>query len=151
MTYKFIQVTNSTGGAVATGALIPLGTVTARSMCGCGNLPTFVTSTGGIDTITVNTNPCEKSGYYKITFNISAVATAAGLVTVGLLANGTTTPVYTASETATAAGDTVNLTIVYMTRVLPNFLTGAGTPIQLINSGGALTSYVSNTIVEKVL
>ncbi len=150
MTYKVLQLTNTAPvpfGAVAVGAFVPLGIVTRRTNCGCNNLPTFTLSTTGTDTVTIN-----KTGFYRITYTASVVATAAGLVTLNLVQNGVV--VATASETATAAGDTVNLTIVYMVRVLPNcgsVLNNVPSTIQITNTGAtALTSGFSNLLIEQV-
>lgn len=150
MTYKVLQLTNTTAapfGVVATGgALVPLGVVTRKVGCGCSNEPTFTLSTTGTNTVTIN-----KSGFYRVTYTASVVATAAGLVTLNLVQNGVI--VATASETVAAAGDTVNLTIVYMVRVLPNcgsVTSNVPSTLQISNTGGALTSGTSNLLIEQV-
>lgn len=145
MSYSLLQLTNLNGGAVAAGAAIPFGGRTAGTSPGCQTTQPFVTTLAGADTMTLN-----GKGYYKVTYNISAVATAAGHVTISLVANGATaTPLYTATATAAAAGDTVNITIPYMTRLAQ--YCGDVTPsvsLQFISSA-ALTSYVNNAIFEK--
>lgn len=150
MTYKLIQLTNTATapfGTVATGgALIPLGVVTRRISCGCANEPVFTLSTTGTDTVSIN-----KTGFYRVTFTASVVATAAGLVTINLVQNGVV--VATASETASAAGDTVNLTLSYVVRVLPNcgsVISNVPATLQISNTGGALTSGTSNLLIEQV-
>lgn len=142
MSFSFIQYTNNAGGAVAAGAAIPFGSRTAGYMCGCQNssLP-FIASLGGADTITLN-----GKGYYDIDYSISAVATAAGLVTISLVANGVT--LYSVSETATAAGDTINLTIPsYIIRLIQTCVTPS-TSLQVVTSA-ALTSYTNNAVFKK--
>lgn len=156
MTYKLIQLTNPVAtpfGAVATGALVPLGTITAQVNCGCNNQPNLSVTTSGANTVNI-TNPtnCQcRVGTYKVTYNASVVATAAGLVTLNLIQNGVV--VATASETAAAAGDTVNLSLTYILRNFVNYVNGFNTgttTLQISNTGGALTSGTSNFIVEQV-
>lgn len=150
MTYKMIQVSNlptAPFGAVATGgALLPLGVITHRIGCGNCSQPTFTVQTSGANTVTIN-----DCGYYRVTFGASVVATAAGVVTFNLVQNGVV--VYSVSETAAAAGDTVNLGFTFIVRATQNF--GAGLPtipanLQITNTGGALTSGTSNLIVERI-
>ena len=149
MGYKFIQISNPVTtpfGAVATGALVPLGTVTARQMCGGCNQPTFTVSTSGANTVNLN-----QFGTYKVTYDASVVATAAGIVTLNLVENGVV--IATASETAAAAGDTVNLSLSYILRAFPTYVNGfstSTTTLQITNTGGALTSGTSNLIVEQI-
>lgn len=146
MKYQLLQLTNPTVGAVATDTLLPLGTTTRKISCGGCNQPTFTVTTSGANTVNLN-----DAGTYKITYTASLVAGAAGLVTVNLVQNGTV--VYTASETATAAGDTVNISLVYVVRALPNFaslLTNLPSTIQFTNTGVALTGGTSNLLIEKV-
>lgn len=146
MGYRVLQLTNTAVGAVATGTLMPLGAITRKICCGNQAANTFSVSTTGANTITLN-----ETGNYRITYNVSAVAGAAGVVSFALLQNGVT--LYTVSETATAAADTVNLTLVYEVRVLPNCASvTANVPatIQISNTGVALTGGTSNILVEKV-
>lgn len=58
------------------------------------------------------------AGYYDVSASITLDATAAGDVTVTLYSNGIAVPGATATQTATAAGDTVNLSIVSLIRVM---------------------------------
>lgn len=154
MTYKLIQLTNPPAtpfGAVATGALVPLGTTTAKVNCGCDNQPNLSVSTTGANTVNINSNCACRVGTYKVTYNASVVATAAGLVTLNLLQNGVV--VATASETASAAGNTVNLSLTYILRNFATYINGfntGNTTLQISNAGGALTSGTSNLIVEQV-
>lgn len=144
--YQFKQITNSAIGAVAANEAMPLGTTTHQALCGGCNDVAITTANSGGNTITLN-----DAGYYKITYNASVVASAAGVVTFNLVrSNAVTTPEYTVSQTATAAGDTENLTLVYIVRVLPQFFTSAPVSYQIVNAGVALTSGTSNTIIEKI-
>lgn len=143
--FRILQLTNTNIGAVAADTAMPLGAITRKFCCGNSALNTFAVGTTGSDYIQVNSK-----GYYKVLYNVSAVAGAAGVVTLELVVNGTT--VLTSSATATAAGDTVNLTIPYEIRVLPNCnCISANTPvtIRIINTGVALTGGISNIIVSK--
>lgn len=143
--FRILQLTNTNIGAVAADTPMPLGAITRKYCCGSGALNTFAIGTTGADYIQVNAK-----GYYKVIYNVSAVAGAAGVVTLELAINGTT--VYTASATASAAGDTVNITIPYEIRVLPNCnCISANSPvtIRLTNTGVALTGGISNIIVKK--
>lgn len=144
--FEFIQLTALTDyGAVAQGSFVPLGAVTRRFSCGTCNCPTFVAGTTGNNTVTLN-----DAGYYKITYTGNAIAGAATPVTFNLLFNGAT--VYTASETATAIGDTVNLNFSFIVRVLPNCASIQNAPatIQLLSTGAALTGGTGNLIIEKI-
>lgn len=144
--YRVLQMTNTSVGAVAVNELMPFGIITrrvTRPVCDAG--PTFTISTTGTNTITIN-----ECGNYEVTYSTSAVASAAGIVTFNLLVNGVNT--YAVSETV-AAGDTINLTLPYQVRVLPN---SAATPtnnpvnIQIELTGVAITGGTSNIIVERV-
>lgn len=145
MNYRVLQLTNTAVGAVAADTLMPLGAVTRRICCsGNSGTPTFAISTSGTDTITLN-----KTGYYRVSYVGSLVAGTAGAVSLALVANGT--PIYTVSETATAVGDTVNISLEYMVRVLPNCASVLNAPlnIQIENTGVALTGGTSNILIEK--
>lgn len=147
MAYRVLQLTNPAVGAVATGALLPLGAVTRKLCCtnGCSSTTTFNISTTGTNTITLN-----ETGYYRITLNTTLVAGAVGLVTLSLLQDGVV--VETVSQTATAVGDSENITLTYVVRVYPNCAVMMNSPsqIQVSNTGVALTGGTSNIIVEKV-
>ena len=144
--YRVLQMTNTTVGAVAVNGLMPFGIITRRvNRNVCTDIDTFSISTTGANIITVN-----ECGNYDVTYSVSAVASAAGIVTFNLLVNGTN--VYSVSETA-ASGDTINLTVPYQIRVLPN---SCSTPnnnpvnIQIELTGVAITGGTSNIIVERV-
>lgn len=144
--YRVLQMTNTNVGAVAVNGLMPFGITTRRvNRNVCTDAPTFSISTTGTNTITIN-----ECGNYDVTYSTSAVASTAGIVTMNLLINGTN--VYAVSGTV-AGGDTVNLTLPYQIRVLPNC---ASTPnnnpvnIQVELTGVAITGGTSNIIVERV-
>lgn len=146
--YKVIQLTNPVVGAVEPAALVPLGAITRRYGCRCNdNCNVFEISTTGSNTVTIN-----EEGYYDFTYTGSLVAGAAGLVRLNLLVNGV--EVLSMSQTAAAAGDTVNITIPYVIRVLPNCNacvnnSPAIVQLQLDADSVALTGGTSNLIIEK--
>lgn len=144
--YKAIQLTNTNVGAVAVDTLMPLGNLTRRiNSENCTSYP-FATTTSNIDTIVIN-----DCGYYKITYNASVVAGAAGVVTFNILLNGNV--IYTISETAAAEGDTVNMTGIYEIRVNPNSCCNpsnlpVNVQVELLTT--ALTGGNTNILVELV-
>lgn len=143
---RILQLTNPNIGAVAVDSLMPLGAVTRKYCCGTAGQNTFTVSTTGSNTITLN-----ERGYYKITYSATVVAGAVGAVTLNLLVNGDT--VLTKSETATAIGDFVDITIPYVVRVLPSCPINVNTlTIQVENADTsvAITDGTSNIIVEKI-
>ena len=145
MAYQFIQLTDNTVGAVATDALLPLGVVTRRYGNGSCCANTFVVSTSGSDTITIN-----ESGYYKLSYTGSLSPEAAGEITFTLTANGIS--VVSVSDTVAAADDVTNISLEYIIRVFPNCSAINNIPVivQIVNEGVALTGGTSNLIVEKI-
>ena len=145
MNYRMIQLTNKNIPAVAANALIPLGNVTRRVCPRTNCCQTFEVTTSGADTVNIT-----EQGYYRVVYNISAIAAAAGLVTVSLNIGGNS--VLTASATASAEGDTVNITIPFMIRAFGNC---ASVPVnlplsvQIANTGVALTSASSDLLIER--
>lgn len=144
--YRILQMTNTDIGAVAVNELMPFGIITRRINKNiCTDVSTFSISSTGTNILTVN-----ECGNYTVTYSASVVASAAGIVTMNLLVNGTN--VYSVSETA-AVGDTINLTLPYQIRVLPN---SCSTPnnnpvnIQVQLTGVGITDGNSNIIVERV-
>jgi hypothetical protein len=144
--YRVLQMTNTNIGAVAVNELMPFGIITRRiNRNVCTDTDTFSISTTGANLITVN-----ECGNYDVVYSVSAVASAAGIITMNLLVNGVNT--YAVSETA-AVGDTINLTLPYQIRVLPN---SCSTPnnnpvnIQIELTGVAITGGTSNIIVKRV-
>ena len=144
MAYQFIQLTDTTLGAVDTGALLPLGNITRRFANGSACQDTFLVSTSGSDTVTIT-----ESGFYKISLTGSYVAEADGLVTFTLLVDNL--PITSVSDTV-AAGDTTNMSLEYVIRVRPSCLAVSNVPatVQIVNSGVALTGGTSNFIIEKI-
>lgn len=144
MAYKAIQLSNNAIPTVAVGSLLPLGRIT-RHTCGHVCEPnTFVVGTSQADTVTI-TEP----GIYRIMYSASVVPTATGQLTISLLENG----VVLTSETLQAtAGVTLGVSFAYLARVFPNTQTSANVPatIQLEATVGAITSGISNLIIEKV-
>lgn len=147
--YKVIQLTDQTVGAVAPGALMPLGNITRRYGCTCNRGgQTFEVSTSGSDTITIF-----EDGYYHLTYVGSLTAGAVGEIILNLLINGA--EIISSAETVTAVGDTANITIHYVIRVLPNCCSvvvnnPAIVQIQLDADSVALTGGTSNIVIEKV-
>ena len=144
--FRIIQLTNTSIGAVAEDTYMPLGVITRRinGKCADNIKRTFSTASNGIDVVTIN-----ECGYYKITYSANVVAEAAGIVTLSLQVNSST--VYTVSATV-AAGDTVNLTLPFEIRLLPNcqgVINNLPANIQILLGGVALTDGNTNLIVER--
>lgn len=144
-TYKQIQLTNTSIGDVAANEFIPLGNVTRRINAPAACCNTFVVSSSNNDTVTVS-----DPGFYKVTYSLTANVAAAGEVTVALLVNGTS--VYSVSQTVVDETTAVNITLPYTIRVTSTCACPVVTPvpIQLQNTGIALTGSTSNLIIEKV-
>lgn len=143
--YRVLQLTNNAIGTVAVTNFMPLGIITRRvSRCeACVN--TFTTSTTGANVVTIN-----ECGNYNVTYNASLIGATAGVVIATLVYNGTN--VYSASATITAGG-TVNLTIPYQIRVLPNCAANpVNNPanIQIQLNGVGITGGTSVLKVERV-
>lgn len=144
--FKIIQLTNSSVGSVPVDSYMPFGIITRRINPNCSNINnrTFKVSSTGTDVVTIN-----ECGYYKILYSASVVASEAGIVTLSLQLNSST--VYTVSATA-AEGDTVNLTLPFEIRVLPNcqaVINNIPVDIKVLLSGVALTGGNTNLIVER--
>lgn len=144
--FRLIQLTNTSVGSVPVDTYMPLGIITRRvnPMCQYSDDRTFTVSSTGTNIVTIN-----DCGYYKVLYSASVVASAAGIVTLSLQLNSST--VYTVSATA-AAGDTVNLTLPFEIRVLPNcksIINNIPVNIQVLLSGVALTNGNTNLIVER--
>ena len=102
MSKSAIYVANNTAQNVAVNGLINPGTVIRRFGC---NLMLSGTA--------INTNGC---GYYDIDASFVVAPTAAGNVTITMFKDGIEVPGATASETATAANDIINLSISALVR-----------------------------------
>lgn len=145
MNYRLIQLTNKSVPTVSANALMPLGTITRRICPRTNCTQTFVVTTSGADTVSIT-----EQGYYRVSYSVSAVAGAAGLVTLSLNLGGTS--VYTAGATASAEGDTVNINLTYMVRAFGNCDTmpvNLPLTLQIENTGVALTSAVSDLLIER--
>lgn len=143
---KVLQLANSNVPAVAANGLMPLGVTTLRYPCenySCQQVFTITSSTS--DTLAVN-----KGGTYRLDYNASLMATAAGTVTLSVLVNGVSK--YTINATASAASDIVNITIpldLYLPcncNAAPNNIPAN---IQIQSTGVALTGGTSNLIITR--
>lgn len=144
--YKQIQLTNNAIGDVEVNGYIPLGNVTRRINApnNCSN--TFVLTTQGGNSLVIN-----ESGFYKITYSLTAEAAAAGEVTVSLDVNNTS--IYSVTQAIVDETNAVNLTLVYTIRVSPNCAVSydnVPVTLQMQNTGIALTGSSANLIVEKL-
>lgn len=145
MNYRMIQLTNKNIQTVAANALMPLGNITRRVCPRTNCCQTFEVTTSGADTVNIT-----EQGYYRVVYNVSAIPAAAGLVSFSLNVGGTS--VYVGSATATAAGDTVNVSITFMVRAFGNCASlpvNLPLAIQIENTGAALTSAVSDILIER--
>lgn len=146
MNYRVIQLTNNNLPAVSANENLPLGGITRSIRPKNGCCPTMTVSTSQADTVTLNEN-----GNYNISYTASLIAEAAGIISASMVINGTT--LYTASASAAAVGDVVNLSFVYQTKVCPCC---GGTPVSCpanvrISLGdGAVTGGTSNLLIERV-
>lgn len=147
--YKVIQLTNNVIGAVEPNALLPLGAITRRYGCRCdNNSNVFEVTTTGANSIIIN-----EEGYYHLTYTGNLTAGAIGEIILNLLVNNI--EVLSIAQTATAVGDTENVSITYVLRVLPNCSacinnSPATVQVQLDETSVALTGGSSNIIIEKV-
>lgn len=128
-----IYTVNSGAQSVTVGGTINLGSI-IRRFGQCIDL----NGTG----ISIN-----DSGFYDVDVSVTAASTAAGTVTITLFRDGVSVPGATASATASAAGDIVNLSIASIVR---NFCTCSGSTLTLVLSG--TSSSVTNVavVVERI-
>lgn len=141
--YRIIEMQNTGMGAVASGALMPLGSITRRIATTTGSGVPFQVTHSGSDTIQITSK-----GYYKVEYNATLTAGGAGDITLVLLANGT--PVYSITHHVTAAGN-YNLHFAKEVRVFANCpacSTNCPMDIQVQNAGIAVTGGTSNIIVD---
>lgn len=144
MKARLLQLTNSSIGAIAANANMPLGVTTVvypGSDCSC---QTYSVTSSTSDTLVIN-----RAGTYQVIYNASLVATAAGNVVLELKLNGVTK--YTVTVTATEAG-TVNVTIPYELYIPCNCCsnpTNVPAYVQIQNTGVAITSGTSNLIIDR--
>lgn len=128
-----IYTANTTAIAVAVNGIIPLGETIRR-------FGTNLSQSG-------NTITARGRGYYDVNVSVSAEATAAGDVTVSLLSDGIPVPGATATVSATAAGDIVNLAFPGMIRLLCE-CDSSNLTLQLTD--GAATMQNVAVLIEKV-
>lgn len=143
MTNNYLFLQNSVGsGALADGAVIPLGNEVASSRrCNCGSA--LVPTTTGNNVVNIFQN-----GVYAFIFNGSLVAAAAGVITVNAVVNGVV--VASASQTAGAAGDTVNITLPYVLRNVRCAANRYPAQIQYTVTGGALTNATASLTAVQI-
>lgn len=145
MSAKLLQLTNTSIGAVAAEANVPLGitTVVFPGYCSQGG-PTYSVASSNSDTIVVN-----KPGTYSFIYNASLVAAAAGDLVLSLKVNGVTK--YTVTAVAVEGG-ALNITLPFEVFIPCNCMSNpANVPasIQVQNTGVAITSGTSNLIISK--
>lgn len=117
-----IYTANTTAAALGANSTIPLGAIIRRFGC-------------GLDLNGNGINLMEK-GYYAVDASISYTPTAAGQLTVTLLADGVAVPGAVATVTG-IAGSTANLHIVGMVK---RCCEGAGTLTLIVNQAGTLNN-----------
>lgn len=108
--------------AVAVDGVIPLGSLIRRYGCDVSLNGNAVNLTG--------------TGYYDVDASITVAPTAAGTVTAALYKDGVAVPGATASATATAADDVVDLNITALVRQV---CCAAGSALTLVLTGAAAT------------
>ena len=112
--------------AVAVGGVIPLGSLIRRYGCDLSLNGNAVNIVGGN----------QAAGYYDVDASLTVAPTAAGTVTVTLYKDGVAVPGATASATAAAADDVVDLNIPALVRQV---CCAAGSALTLVLTGAAAT------------
>ena len=146
MKYRVLQLTNTNIGAIAIDEFMPFGNITRKISSGNNCCQTFNVSTTGADTIVLN-----EPGNYRITYNASLTAEAAGEIGVALIANNN--QVYAVETSVGGEGSIINLNLPYEVRVCPNSCavpSNCPMTIQIKLTGVAITAGTSNILVEKV-
>ena len=133
MSKSAIYVVNNTSPLVPVGNVIPLGSVIRRFGCALA--------------LNGNTVTADEVGYYAVNVSVTAEPTAAGTVTVTLFNNGVAIPGATASATAAAAGDPVNVSLDSLVRVLCYGVPGA---LTLVLTGAEATVTNVALVVTKI-
>ena len=128
-----IYTANSTATVTAVGSAIPFGSIIRRF----GQ---------NIDLSGTAINICGR-GYYDVDISVTANATTAGTVTVTLFKDGVAVPGATASATASAAGDAVNLSIEALVREM---CCDSTSTLTLVLTGAAATVTNVAAVVEKL-
>ena len=128
MSKSAIYVANTGAQTVAVGGTIGLGNIVRRFGCG-------VDLNGNGITI-------DEAGYYDVNVSVTAAPTVAGAATVTMFNNGIAVPGATATTTAAAAGDDVNVSFESIVRV---FCNGNTAVLSLVLTGGEAA--ISNVAV----
>lgn len=131
MSKSVLYAANTAAQAVADGGTIGIGNVIRRYGCG----------------IDLNGNGiiADEAGYYDVAISVTAEPTVAGTITATLYNNGVAVPGATASATAAAAGDPVNLAIDSIIRV---FCNGNFANLTIVLTGGAAS--VTNAAITVI-
>lgn len=113
-----------TPSAVAVGGVIPLGSLIRRYGCDISLNGNAVNITGGN----------QSAGYYDVDASLTVAPAAVGTVTVTLFKDGVAVPGATASATAAAADDALDLNITALVRQV---CCAAGSALTLVLTGAA--------------
>lgn len=113
-----------TPSAVAVGGVIPLGSLIRRYGCDLSLNGNAVNITGGN----------QSAGYYDVDASLTVAPAAVGTVTVTLFKDGVAVPGATASATAAAANDALDLNITALVRQV---CCAAGSALTLVLTGAA--------------
>lgn len=113
-----------TPSAVAVGGVIPLGSLIRRYGCDVSLNGNAVNITGGN----------QSAGYYDVDASLTVAPAAVGTVTVTLFKDGVAVPGATASATAAAANDALDLNITALVRQV---CCAAGSALTLVLTGAA--------------
>ena len=128
-----LYTANTASQSVAVGGIIGLGSIIRRYGCAAN--------------LNGNMIPLNAPGYYNVEVSVTAAPTDAGVVTVSLYQDGNPVLGATASVTAAAAADNVNISFPALVRLLCN--TGVSN-LTLVLSGEASTVSNVAVVVEKV-
>ena len=127
-----IYVSNTGSQTVPDSGVISLGSIIRRFGCG----------------VNLNGNgiAIDREGYYDVSASLSIAAGAAGPVTVTLFRDGVAVPGATATVTAAAAGDIVNLSIEALVRQAGCCAGGSTLTLSIVGVGGTV-----NNVALKVI
>lgn len=124
MSKSAIYTTNVSAPTVAVGGVIPLGSLIRRYGCDLSLNGNAVNITGGN----------QSAGYYDVDASLTVAPAAVGTVTVTLFKDGVAVPGATASATAAAANDALDLNITALVRQV---CCAAGSALTLVLTGAA--------------
>lgn len=139
---KVLQVTNNAIPTVAVGANMPLGLVNVNCPRPCTE-EVFNVTTSASDVVIIN-----KSGYYRVNYNASLLAAAAGDLTLSLKLNGVVVNTLTVTTVAGATSAVAFTKYIYIPcncQLNPNSVPAR---LEITLGGVQVTSGTSNTIVE---